>query len=154
MSLSGGFERAAERADLPDLIVRFDEEERADVDERLGALPNLADRVYRTEITRVPLAAGDGRSGRGAIAVVEPGRRGYEIVSGRDVRGGDDAVIDAGAAREWDVELGDDVYFGGRRAREIVGIARSPDNVAFPWPACRASTCRARASRGGSGRCG
>lgn len=132
VSLSGGFERAAERADLPDLIVRFDETERADVDERLGALPNLADRTYRTEITRVPLAAGDGRSRRGAIAVVEPGRRGYEIVSGRDVRGSDDAVIDAGVAREWNVTLGDDVFFGGRRARRIVGVARSPDNVAFP----------------------
>ena len=132
VSLSGGFERAAERADLPDLIVRFDEEERAEVDERLGALPNLAARTYRTEITRVPLAAGDGRSRRGAIAVVEPGRRGYEIVEGRDVHGGDDAVIDAGAAREWDVALGDDVFFGGRRARRIVGVARSPDNVAFP----------------------
>lgn len=132
VSLSGGFERAAERADLPDLIVRFDETERADVDARLGALPNLAARTYRTEITRVPLAAGDGRSRRGAIAVVEPGRRGYEIVAGRDVRGGDDAVIDAGVAREWHVELGDDVFFGGRRARRIVGVARSPDNVAFP----------------------
>jgi predicted lysophospholipase L1 biosynthesis ABC-type transport system permease subunit len=132
VSLSGGFERAAERADLPDLIVRFDEQERAEVDERIGALPNLADHAYRTEITRVPLAAGDGRSRRGAIAVVEPGRRGYEILAGRDVRGGDDAVIDAGVAREWNVDLGDDVFFGGRRARRVVGVARSPDNVAFP----------------------
>ncbi len=28
VSLSGGFERAAERADLPDLIIRFDERSR------------------------------------------------------------------------------------------------------------------------------
>jgi ABC-type lipoprotein release transport system permease subunit len=135
VSLSGGFERAAERADLPDLIVRFDEEEREDVDRRVGALPNLADRAYRTEITRVPLRAGDGSSRRGAIAVVAPGRRGYEVVEGRDVRGGDDAVIDAGVARAWDVRLGDDVFLGGRRAREVVGIVRSPDNVAFPLAA-------------------
>ena len=76
VSLSGGFERAAERADLPDLILRFDDERRQDVDARLGALPNLEARRYRTEVDRVFLAAGDGSSDRGALHLVEPGRRG------------------------------------------------------------------------------
>ncbi|HWT93167.1 MAG TPA: ABC transporter permease, partial [Solirubrobacteraceae bacterium] len=132
VSLSGGFERAADDADLPDLIVRFDDRSRADVDRRLAALPNVATRAYRTELSRVELAAGDGSSSRGAIHVVEPGRRGYAIVEGRDVRGPEDAVIEAGVARDWHVQVGDPLIVFGRRARTVVGIARSPDNVAYP----------------------
>jgi hypothetical protein len=64
VSLSGGFDRAAEQADLPDLIVRFDDRSREDVDARLGALPNLETRAYRTEIGRIRLSAGTGSSDR------------------------------------------------------------------------------------------
>jgi predicted lysophospholipase L1 biosynthesis ABC-type transport system permease subunit len=136
VSLSGGFERAADRADLPDLIVRFDEEARGDVDRRIRALPNVADRAYRTEITRVPMAAGRGSTRRGALQIVDRGRRGYEIVAGRDVGTGDDEVVlEAGVAREWGVAVGDDLFLGGRRPRTVVGISRSPDNVAFPLAA-------------------
>ena len=42
--LATGFERAAERSDLPDVIARFDPEGRETLDERVGALPNLASR--------------------------------------------------------------------------------------------------------------
>jgi hypothetical protein len=136
VSLSGGFAAAADRADLPDLIVRFDDERREDVDERLGALPNVEARAYRYEITRVPISAGDGSTRRGALHVVEAGRRGYEIVRGRDVRGSaDEVVVEAGVAREWNVALGDTLTFFDDVRREVVGVARSPDNVAFPLAA-------------------
>ena len=39
--LATGFERSAERAGLPDVIARFDDERRETVDERVRALPNL-----------------------------------------------------------------------------------------------------------------
>jgi hypothetical protein len=74
-SLSGGFDRAADRADLPDLIVRFDREERADVEERLGALPNVAQRAYRLELNDVAMVTDGGRSRRGALHIVDGGRR-------------------------------------------------------------------------------
>ncbi|HWM08356.1 MAG TPA: hypothetical protein VNO82_03405, partial [Solirubrobacteraceae bacterium] len=47
--LATGFERSAERADLPDVIARFDPESRESLDERVRALPNLAARSYRFE---------------------------------------------------------------------------------------------------------
>ncbi|CAA9518644.1 MAG: hypothetical protein AVDCRST_MAG85-2772, partial [uncultured Solirubrobacteraceae bacterium] len=135
VSLSGGFERAADRADLPDLIVRFDEQSREDVAERLDALPNLETARYRTEISRVRLGygSGDGHSHAGAIHIVEPGRRGYAIVDGRDVRGERDVVVEQGVANEWGLSVGDPLVVGERQSvRTIVGISVSPDNVAFP----------------------
>ena len=133
VSLSGGFDRAADRADLPDVIVRFDDERREDVDARLGALANVASRGYRTEITGVPLRARGGSSERGAVHLVEPGRRGYAIVDGRDLRGdGHEVVVEAGVARAWDLAVGDTMSIGHGGDFRIVGIGLSPDNVAFP----------------------
>ena len=63
VSLSGGFERAASRADLPDLIVRFDGVPRAEAERRLDALPNVEATQYRTEFNDVFLAAGVGLDG-------------------------------------------------------------------------------------------
>ncbi|HEV3002227.1 MAG TPA: FtsX-like permease family protein [Solirubrobacteraceae bacterium] len=131
VSLSGGFERAAARADLPDLIVRFDGRSRADVERRLGALPNVAATRYRTEFNRVWMRAGDGHAHNGALHVVEPGRRGYAIASGRDLRGRGEALVEAGVAREWDVGVGDRLRVAEGRLR-VVGISLSPDNVAYP----------------------
>ena len=56
-ALATGFDRAADRADLPSVIARFADEDRDEVDERVSRLPNLAARAYRTEITGVGLAA-------------------------------------------------------------------------------------------------
>ncbi|HEX2085725.1 MAG TPA: hypothetical protein VHF89_08590, partial [Solirubrobacteraceae bacterium] len=42
--LATGFDRAADQADLPNVIARFDDEARDRVDARVRALPNLADR--------------------------------------------------------------------------------------------------------------
>ena len=48
-SLATGFDRAAERADLPDIIARFGGEPMRDIDPRVSALPNLETRSYRNE---------------------------------------------------------------------------------------------------------
>jgi len=132
VSLGGGFDRAASRADLPDLIVRFGREERAEVDRRLRALPNVEARAYRFEINDVYMAAGSGSSRRAAIHIVDGPRRGYAVLSGRDARGPDEAVLEQGVARAWGVRVGDPLDFGRFGAVRVVGIGLSPDNVAFP----------------------
>src|SRR5919201_5285303 len=96
--LHTGFDRAARRADLPDVIARFDPQHVAEVDARLRALPNLRARAYRREFTDVTLQAGGNVSGHGVVQVVGPGPRGYAIVAGRDVRGPNDAVVERGVA--------------------------------------------------------
>jgi FtsX-like permease family len=132
-ALATGFDRAADRADLPSVIVRFDDEDRATVDERVRALPNLAARAYRTEITRVPLGARGRDIDEGVVHIVGGGRRGYTIVEGQDLAGsGDEAVIEAGLAREWGLGPGDRLNVGRLGPVRVAGVALSPDNVAFP----------------------
>src|ERR671919_2988521 len=93
---------AADRADLPSVIVRFDPEDRGTVDERVRALPNLAARGYRTEITRVRLEARGRDVDEGVVHIVGGGRRGYTIVEGRDLGGGGGgAGNEAGLAGRW-----------------------------------------------------
>ena len=130
--LATGFERAAEQADLPDVVARFDREPRATVDERVRALPNLAARSYRHELTNVELRANGRSTGKGVLHVVLGGRRGYAVIEGRDVGRDDEVVIERGLAREWDLAPGDRMeVFGGWDVR-VAGIALAPDNVAFP----------------------
>jgi ABC-type antimicrobial peptide transport system permease subunit len=129
--LHTGFGRAAARADLPDVIARFDDQSQQRVDERLRALPNLKARAYRREFTSVPLEANGHSSGNGVVQAVAPGRRGYAIVAGRDLRTPDEAVVERGVARQWHVRVGERIGIGGGRLR-VVGVAVSPDNVAFP----------------------
>lgn len=132
-SLATGFDRAAAAADLPDVIARFDREPRARVDERLRALPNVADRGYRLEITGASLAGGSGSTDRGVVHVVGEGRRGYAVVEGRDLSGRlGDVVVERGVADAWGLEVGDRLTFGRRDDAEVVGIAVGPDNVAYP----------------------
>jgi ABC-type lipoprotein release transport system permease subunit len=67
------------------------------------------------------------------VHVVRPGRRGYAVVEGRDLTGGaPEVVVERGLAREWEIEVGDELRVGGSRPIPVVGIAVSPDNVAFP----------------------
>ena len=146
-SLATGFDRSADAADLAHVIARFDRERAGDVERRLRALPNVAATSLRTEITRVRMAGGTGRTRRGVVQIVGPGRRGYAIVEGRDVRTGgrfDDVVVERGVAREWGLEVGDPISFGRFGTGRIVGIAVGPDNVAFPLASA------ARAYVGGS----
>jgi ABC-type lipoprotein release transport system permease subunit len=131
--LATGFERSARQADLPDVIARFDAEGRETLDERVRALPNLAARSYRMEHNNVPLTANGHHTHRGAIHVVLGGRRGYLVTEGRDLSGrSGEVVVEQGLAREWELGVGDRMELGRGDVARIVGIAVSPDNVAFP----------------------
>jgi hypothetical protein len=131
--LATGFERSAQQADLPDVIARFDPEGRETLDERVRALPNLAARSYRFERNNIPLTANGHHTHRGAMQVVFGGRRGYLVTEGRDLSGrADEVVVEQGLAREWGIEVGDRIDAGRRDGARVVGVAVSPDNVAFP----------------------
>ncbi len=135
--LSTGFERSARAADLPDVIVRFDAQPASRVAGRIQALPDVAAFSLRDEITGVDLASGSHGANNGEVEVLGSGRRGYAIVAGHDVStasGG--VVVEAGLAHAWGLAPGDSILLGGLDAR-IVGLARAPDNVAFPLAAPR-----------------
>jgi len=85
--LATGFERAADHADLPDVIARFDDTSRDSLDARVRALPNLAARSYRWERNGVPLTANGHHTHQGAIHLLLGGRHGYEVIEGRDLSG-------------------------------------------------------------------
>jgi len=129
--LATGFDRAAAQADLPDVIARFDAEPLRTLDARVRALPNLAARSYRAEQTNVWLAARGHFTYHGALQFVLGGRRGYQVLAGRDVERRGELVAEQGLAREWGLRVGDAVSVGDS-TRRLVGIATSPDNVAYP----------------------
>ena len=132
--LATGFDRAAREADLPDVVARFDREERATLDARVRALPNLEARSYRRELTGLRMLDERGHFVRRATAqIVLGGRRGYAITRGRDLspRAGE-VVIERGLAREWNLLPGDPLTLEGLGDLRVAGIALSPDNVAFP----------------------
>jgi ABC-type lipoprotein release transport system permease subunit len=134
-TLSTGFDRAAQRADLPTVVARFSPEDASTVDRAVRGLPNLAAASYRYEQTGVRLAAGGHRLGDGVLQVVPTGRRGYAIVAGRDVSAGATAgevVIERGLAREWGLRVGDPLRVGRLGTMTIVGVSVAPDNVAYP----------------------
>jgi FtsX-like permease family len=110
------------------------------------ALPNLAGRSYRTEITRVRLAARGRHIHEGVVHAVGGSRRGYAVTQGRDLRPrADEALVEAGLAREWGLAPGDRIAVGRLGAVRIAGIALSPDNAAYPL----ARTARVYLSRRG-----
>jgi ABC-type antimicrobial peptide transport system permease subunit len=138
-ALATGFDRAAERADLPDVIARFHALPPGAVDRRVRALPNLAAASYRLELQHVQLASGSSSTGDGVAQVMLGGRRGYAIVSGHDVaRSSSDVVIERGLARRWHLGPGDAIDVGGLGRLRVAGVAVAPDNVAYPL----ASTAR------------
>lgn len=133
LGLTTGFERSARRADLPDVIARFDSQPRERVDRRLAALPNVAGRAYRFEVVHVSLAAGSHETERGAVQVVEAGRHGYGLVAGRDMReGAEEALVEPGFARAWGLRPGDALRVGRVGELRIAGVVVAPDNVGFP----------------------
>jgi ABC-type lipoprotein release transport system permease subunit len=135
-ALSTGFDRAADRADLPTVVARFADEDASTVDAAVGDLPNLAAASYRYERTNVRLAAGGHHLDQGVLEVVRGGRRGYAIVAGRDVRAGAGAplevVVERGLATQWGLRVGDRLRVGRLGFAPIVGISVAPDNVAYP----------------------
>lgn len=131
--LETGFGRAAARADLPDVIARFDRRSTADIDRRLRALPNVRAISYRYEANGIGLVARGHGTRDGTAEVVGSGRRGYAIVDGADVRGsGRDVVVERGLAREWGLSVGDTLGIERLGRFRIVGIGVDPENVAYP----------------------
>jgi putative ABC transport system permease protein len=134
LALATGFDRAANRAGLPDIIARFDARAPGFVDRRVRALPDLAARSLRLEINNVHLSGNKQRTGQGSLEVLVAGaRRGYAVVAGHDVsptRGGE-VVIERGVADRFGLEVGDKLHIGQVTTR-VVGIVVGPDNVAFP----------------------
>src|SRR4051794_37598767 len=88
-SLATGFDRAADRSDLPDIIARFTRTPLGEVDPRVAALPNLEARSYRRERLNQRLAFGSHRTGKGAITILLGGRRGDTIGDRDDVGDGE-----------------------------------------------------------------
>jgi ABC-type lipoprotein export system ATPase subunit len=143
--LATGFGRAADRRDLPDVIARFEAPSRAPGSTSgWPRLPNLAARSYRFERTNTVLESRGRLIHSGSLQVVLGGRRGYDIVAGRDLRGsGDEVVIERGLAREWGLAPGDRLDVGPLGSLRVVGVAVSPDNVAYPLPPRPGCTCAA-----------
>lgn len=132
-SLATGFDRAAKRGDLPDIVVRFSPERESRIDARLRDLPNLAARSYRFEAQDIPVAANFHERRRTAVEVAGPGRRGYAVVSGRDVgRRPGEVVMERGLARAWGLHPGSAVSVGRLGTMRLVGIAVAPDDVSYP----------------------
>jgi ABC-type lipoprotein release transport system permease subunit len=132
--LDTGFARTAARAGLPDVIARFDAEAVGNVDRRVRALPNLAAASYRHEDTNVPLATTNDFTDKGAVEVLLGGRHGYAIVAGHDLTGArGEVVVERGLADQWHLAPGDKLDIGpGLPPFRVVGVAVSPDNVAYP----------------------
>jgi ABC-type antimicrobial peptide transport system permease subunit len=132
-ALDTGFDRAAERADLPDVIVRFDPRAVADVDARVRALPNVRARSYRYEGLGFQLRAGRHATSKGAVEVALGQPRGYAVVSGHDLsRCGCDVVVERGLAQRWGLRPGSRLRVEGFGSLRVRGVAVAPDNVAFP----------------------
>jgi ABC-type lipoprotein release transport system permease subunit len=130
-----GFDRAAAEADLPDVLVSFDQQPASSVRERLAALPDLEAFSLREELTSVPFSAGRESADNGVIEVVGQGRRGYAIVAGHDVSNRGGVVIEQGLATDWGLTVGDRIRVYDSPPLPIVGLARAPDNVAYPLAA-------------------
>ncbi len=132
-SLATGFDRSAERADLPDIIARFSRDDEAKVDARVRALPNLAARSYRAERLGTGLASDTQATDKGALEFVLGGRRGYVITSGHDLTGRPgEVVVERGLAQAWGLKPGDELHVQRFGQMRIVGISVAPDNVAYP----------------------
>jgi ABC-type lipoprotein release transport system permease subunit len=131
--LGTGFERTASRADLPDILARFDDRPAALVDRKLRALPGIEARSYRRELTGVYLAAGHHSTGKGAVEEIVGARRGYALVDGRDLAGRPgEVLVERGLARAWRLGVGDSIDVAGLGRNRVVGVVVPPENVAFP----------------------
>jgi ABC-type antimicrobial peptide transport system permease subunit len=130
-----GFDRGAAEANLPDVLLSFDSQPASAVRERLSALPDLEAFSLREQLTSAPVRAGRESADNGVVEIVGPGRRGYAIVAGHDVsrRGG--VVIEQGLATDWGLGVGDRIRVYDSPPLPIVGLARAPDNVAYPLAA-------------------
>jgi ABC-type antimicrobial peptide transport system permease subunit len=135
-SLGQGFGRAANKAHLADIIVRFDPQRASKVEQRIDSLPDLKSFSLRQEVTSVDISAGTNHAENAAVDVLDAGHsgpRGYAIVAGRDVgTQPNQVVIERGLATAWGVPLGGTIGIQGLPPQKVVGFAEEPDNVAYP----------------------
>ena len=135
--LGTGFDRAAQPADLPDVIVRFDPLGADGVIRRIEALPDIARYSLRFEALtgrdRVRRPPAERRLSRRCST--RPARgRGYAVVAGRDLSGSGFRGPDREGVR---VGVGDPVWetrsmSAGSEPERVVGFAQSPDDVGYP----------------------
>ncbi len=137
-ALGTGFGRTAERADLPDIAATFEPIEQEAVERIVRSLPNVEDVSFRIDRSVIFLAAGGRTTDRAtAIGVQRGSRPGYAIVAGRDIERQGEAVVEAGLARSWHLRPGQTMFAEARNVDvpqrfRIVGVAVSPDAVAYP----------------------
>jgi ABC-type antimicrobial peptide transport system permease subunit len=129
-----GFARSAAAADLPDLIVRFDPEPRAEVARRILSLPDVAGYATRSETTGVGIRAGRRVRDDAVAEIVGPGRRrGYAVVSGHDLAArGNQVLVENAFAERWGLRPGSTLSVSGLGPERVVGLVEAPDNVGFP----------------------
>ena len=135
-----GFGRSAKAADLPDLIVRFDNEPVSLVDQRIRSLPDVAGYATREELTNVGIAAGHDLRRDDAVAEVvspsvpaSPARRGYAVVSGHQLADrGSQILLEQAFAQSFQLTVGSTVFIRGLGPERVVGLVQAPDNVGYP----------------------
>ncbi|MDQ2761736.1 MAG: ABC transporter permease [Actinomycetota bacterium] len=136
VGLGGGFDRSARAADLPDVIVRFDDQSARRVASRISALPDIASYSLREEVTNVGIAAGGRRRGDAVAEVVgSSGRRGYAVVAGHALAttgSRPEVLLERAFAQAWGLRLGSTFFTEGLGPQTVVGFAQAPDNVGFP----------------------
>ncbi len=132
-SLAGGFDRAAERAHLADVIARFDGAPGTSVAERAASLPNVRSLALRYTAYGVDVRAPNHHVFDARAEGIRAGPRGYAIVAGRDLSGaGSEVLVERGLARTWHLRPGSTIIVGGFTPKQVVGVAVEPDTVAFP----------------------
>jgi ABC-type antimicrobial peptide transport system permease subunit len=132
VSLARGFDRAASRAHLADVVARFDPAPGNNVAERAAALPGVRAVAMRYTAYGVELTTSAHHVYDATAEGIEPGPRGYATVAGRDLSGApNEVVVERGLARAWRLHPGSEVFVGESPAR-VVGVAVEPDNVAYP----------------------
>ena len=131
-SLATGFDRAADAADLADVVARFEPLSLSSVQARTHALPNVESVSFRLELAGTHIHIGERWNGHAKLQGVRDGRRGYAIVAGRDLSGAPlEIVVERGLAREWGLGPGSFLE-AGLTVFRVVGVAVTPDTVAFP----------------------
>lgn len=137
--LGDGFSRAAHKADLGDLIVRFKPESTSLVTKRLNALPDLSGFALRYELPSTSVAF-RGHQAKTAVAeVIGTGRRqGYAVVAGHNISGSaQDVLVEPAWAAAWGIKIGDQISLRGLNDERVVGFAEGPDDVGYPLGAPR-----------------
>src|SRR5207253_8903418 len=112
-ALGGGFDRAASRANLADVIARFDNAPGGVVRDRASSLPNVRALAQRYISTNVELRAPGHDTFNATLEGIVPGPRGYAVVQGRDLgRAPGEALVERGLARAWRIHVGSPIVVG------------------------------------------